>query len=206
VFKQLRMASLALLVLLTAAGCEQQPLHRITAWTAASKDGACTGNSADSRFILIASIKELMDATVDPSADGLWDAVGTISTRDGTEERRPRTDEDWQQVRRYAITLLESTNLLLIEDRRAAPPNSSNGIGELSPEKIDRLISNNRASFVGFSIALSATAHRALDAIDRKDAEALLQAGGDIDQACEACHLTFWYPTAQARPSANPQQ
>ena len=31
--------------------------------------------------------------------------------------------------------------------------------------------------------------------IERKDIDALLKAGGDIDAACEGWHLTFWYPT-----------
>jgi cytochrome c556 len=35
---------------------------------------------------------------------------------------------------------------------------------------------------------------QALSAIDSKNATALLEAGGTIDAACEACHMTFWYP------------
>jgi hypothetical protein len=35
---------------------------------------------------------------------------------------------------------------------------------------------------------------QALEAIDAKDAKRLLDVGGDIDAACEACHLVYWYP------------
>ena len=31
-------------------------------------------------------------------------------------------------------------------------------------------------------------------AIDRKDPEALINAGGVMDMACENCHLEYWYP------------
>jgi len=34
----------------------------------------------------------------------------------------------------------------------------------------------------------------ALKAIDARNAEELSNAGGEIDAACESCHLTFWYP------------
>jgi hypothetical protein len=31
-------------------------------------------------------------------------------------------------------------------------------------------------------------------AIDTKNVEALEQAGGEVEQACEQCHSQFWYP------------
>jgi len=30
--------------------------------------------------------------------------------------------------------------------------------------------------------------------VEAKDKEALLEAGDAIDQACESCHFTYWYP------------
>ena len=38
-----------------------------------------------------ASIKDIMDSLVDPSADVLWESVATIVSAKGTEERRPKT-------------------------------------------------------------------------------------------------------------------
>jgi cytochrome c556 len=35
---------------------------------------------------------------------------------------------------------------------------------------------------------------KALAAIDKKDADALSDAGETIDEACEQCHLKYWYP------------
>ena len=34
----------------------------------------------------------------------------------------------------------------------------------------------------------------ALAAIDKKDAQALFEAGDKIDEVCESCHQVFWYP------------
>ena len=33
-----------------------------------------------------------------------------------------------------------------------------------------------------------------LEVVKKKDVDALWQAGGDLDNACEACHLEYWYP------------
>lgn len=149
---------------------------------------------APTPFIATATIKELMDSTVDPSADALWGSVAVVYSMSGEQQRKPRTPEEWQAVRRHAITLIEATNLLLIEGRHAAPAGTQPGEGELSPQQIEQRIASDRAAFVQFAHGLHSTATQALEAIDRRDAEALLQAGGEIDAACEACHLTYWYP------------
>jgi hypothetical protein len=186
---------LTLAPLLSLPGCQRAPSHHIDGGQVGG--GPCLqGDPAQMTqpFTVTATIKELMDSTVDPSADGLWDAVATVSTLKGTEERRPRTQEQWQQVRRFAVTLVEATNLIIIPGRRAAPAGTPAGPGELPPEQIDRLISTSRPAFVALARSLNATARKALETIDRQDAEALLQTGGEIDSACEACQLTFWYP------------
>jgi cytochrome c556 len=148
----------------------------------------------DSPFIITATIKELMDSVIDPAADDLWGSVEFIASQAGVEDRRPRTDEEWKAVRRRAITLIEATNLLVMQPRHAAPSGTQAGEGELTPAQIDKRIADSRPAFVQFAHGLEATAVKALRAIDKKDADALFEAGGEIDEACEACHLTYWYP------------
>lgn len=154
-----------------------------------------------SAFKPVASIKELMDATVDPSADGVWDAVGIVSTAAGVDKHQPRTDEEWHAVRRHALTLIESMNLVAMSGRRAAPVGAKAGLGELTPEQIDAAIKANRPEFDQFAGAVQDSARDALKAIDAKDPEALVRIGGELDQRCEACHVTFWYPNS-ARPTS----
>ena len=74
-----------------------------------------------------ATIKDLMDSLVDPSGDFLFDSVATIVTASGTEERAPRTDEEWTSVRRAAIRIMEATNLLLMPGRHVAKPGGKVG-------------------------------------------------------------------------------
>jgi len=61
------------------------------------------------------TIKDIMDSMVDPSADVLWESVATIVTAAGTEERQPKTDDDWKNVHRHAVILVEATNLLKMD-------------------------------------------------------------------------------------------
>ncbi len=137
-----------------------------------------------------------MDGIVDPSADYLWDSVATIVTRKGTEERRPRTDDDWKQVRRKAMELIEAPNLLMMEGRRVAKAGekSDNPGIELGPEDIQEVIDGDRATFIQRAHALQDAGLKALAAIDRKDVDGLSDAGETIDEACEQCHLKYWYP------------
>lgn len=153
-----------------------------------------SGETASAKPVV--SIKELMDSTVDPAADGVWDSVGTTVTRAGTDRREPRTDEEWHAVRRHAVTLIEAMNLVMLEGRHAAPPGTKPGLGELSPAQIDALITAQRPEFNEFAEGMQAEAANALKAIDRKDVQALSKAGGDMDARCESCHVTFWYPNS----------
>ncbi|WP_139383940.1 MULTISPECIES: cytochrome c [Novosphingobium] len=141
-----------------------------------------------------------MDSTVDPSADGLWNSVWIVSNANGVDKHQPRTDEEWHEVRRHAITLIESMNLAMIPGRPAAPSGTKAGLGELTPQQIDAMVKANRPEFDEFAGAVRESAVEALAAIDHKDPEALSRIGGEIDERCEACHTTFWYPNSK-RPN-----
>jgi hypothetical protein len=76
----------------------------------------------------------------------------------------------------------------------APPP-----LGELSHAEIQQRIDTTHDAFRQFARNLQDAGLRALAAITAKDAQGLLDAGGTIDEACEACHVTYWYPN-QNRP------
>jgi hypothetical protein len=143
---------------------------------------------AESPIRPVASIQELMQAEVDTSADGVWNAVATISTAKGVEEHRPQTAEEWAAVRLSAMTLIEATNLLMMDGRA------------LDSKQIQALIDAKRPQFNAFAAALRDAGIVALANIDAKDPQALVKAGGAMEAVCEACHLTFWYPNQVIPP------
>jgi hypothetical protein len=150
-----------------------------------------------------ASVLDLMLEVIDPNADELWESVATISTRTGVEERHPRTDAEWKAVRRKALLLVEAANLLVVEGRPVAHPGQKleeTAEGDLTPEQAQLEIDKDRASFVSFAAALQTSSRKLLGSIDKRDTELFLEAGGELDEACEACHTRFWYPNAPKPP------
>ena len=112
---------------------------------------ACSTESPEptTTFRPTATIRDIMLTMIDPSADVIWESVATIVSYDGVEDRRPRTDEEWERVRDDAIELVEATNLLLMEGRAVAAPGirSENPGLELEPEEIQVLIEEDRATW-----------------------------------------------------------
>ena len=147
-------------------------------------------------FMPTATIVEIMDSMVMPSAQILWDAVAVDVTAAGTVEKVPQTDEDWARVRWSAITLAEATNALVLPGRRVAPPGAKSEApdSELEPEAIQKLLGEQRPAWVAHAHVLHEAAMEMLKAIDARNIDAVSDAGGTIDAACEGCHLQFWYP------------
>ena len=149
-----------------------------------------------------ASIQDLMVNVVDHNADTLWESVAVISSEKGTEERQPRTDEDWAAVRVAAVTLAEGTNLLMIPGRKVVHDGKvlqdAEVEGILKAEQIQSLIDKDRIAFASRALALHEAAIAAIAAIDAKDVAKLSEVGGVIDEACEQCHTTYWYPDQKA--------
>lgn len=147
------------------------------------------------------SIQDIMVSIVDPAADALWEAVSTESTLAGTVEHQPRSEQEWAAVRQHAVTLVEASNLLLIEDRAVThgekKVEDAHVPGILLGPEIQRVIDASRPRFAERAHQLHDAASQALAAIDARDPVRLLAAGASIDQACERCHMTYWYPNAE---------
>jgi hypothetical protein len=145
-----------------------------------------------------ATIQELMTTRIDPSADALWASVSTVITSAGMKEKQPRTEAEWQTVRRYAVTLIEGANLLAVPRRRVTMPGRTTEDSAIpgieTPENIQQAIDLDRPSFVRAAVQLRDAGIAALRAIDQRKPQRLIEAGGDLDAACEACHLKYWYP------------
>jgi hypothetical protein len=140
-------------------------------------------------------IEEVMGHIIMPNADKLWGSVATNVTAKGVEEIVPKTEDDWEMVRNYAVTLVEGTNLLLIPGRHVAEPGKKAAdASELSPEQIEEKIKGDPAMWASHVAKLHDVAMESIAAIDKKSPEAMIEAGDHLDKACEDCHLVYWYP------------
>lgn len=146
----------------------------------------------------IASIQDLMQIFVDPAADALWDSVSTTTTLAGVDEKRPVTAAEWGEQRRHALSLIEGANLLLLPGRHVAVSGGALEDAQLaavlSAPAIEARIAADPGRFAERALALRVAASQALEAIQARDAARLLRAGSALDQACERCHLLYWYP------------
>ena len=154
-------------------------------------------------FEPIAGIQDIMADMIDPAADFLWESVSTTFDLTGVVDKEPRTDQEWDAVRRQAIILTEGANLIAMEGRRVARVRGTledHGTpGNLTAEESEHAIANDRGAFLAFAKALHEVGHTMLKASDDRSPQGLLDAGDTLDRVCEGCHLKFWYP-GQAIP------
>lgn len=176
--------SLALLLVLTAAGCKR------------ATEAAAPAAAAAPPFITEQTIKDLMVNVVDTNADVVWLSVTTVASEKGLVETRPTNDAEWLRVRQGAVTLAEAANLLMIPGRHVARPGEKSetpGV-ELEPSEMEELINKDRPAFYKHAKALYDAAMLAVEAIDKRDAGRVFEVGENIDHACEQCHRNYWYP------------
>jgi hypothetical protein len=115
----------------------------------------------------VASVTQIMRGMVVPAANGVYNAVATTVTAQGTQEVFPRNDREWQGVGASAVTLVEAANLLKLDGR-----------------------ARDRGDWMRMSDAMSKAAMLAYRATERKDVEALLAAGEVLNNSCDSCLRT----------------
>ena len=150
----------------------------------------------------VVSVKELMRFTIDPAGDYVFDAVTWDISKKGTVETKPRNEEDWEKVKIGAVTLAEAIYLLKVPRPFAPAGDVNNSTGpnppELSPAQIQAKLDKDPVLWDAKIEALRNAAKEVIEIADRKDVDALFEASADLDNACEACHLEYWYPGDRA--------
>jgi hypothetical protein len=146
----------------------------------------------------VVSVKELMRDMLDPAADNIFGAVKIVSTLSGTVETAPKSDEDWEKVRIGAVTLAEGVYLLKIPRPFAPPGDENNSKGpdasELSPAQIKAKLEADPVLWNAKIEALRNVGLEVLEIVNKKKVDELWDAGENLDQACESCHVQYWYP------------
>ena len=115
------------------------------------------------------TVRMLMANMVDPAADLVWDAVGTIIDADGENHWEPETEEEWLTVRYGAMTLIEGGNLLMMDTR-----------------------ARDQDQWIRLSEGMTAAAVRMFQAAEAEDAEEVFALGEDVYNSCNNCHMLYW--------------
>ena len=174
---------MSVMSLLALAGCRQQQAE-------------APPPPPEPPYMVVASIRQIMGALIDPSADAVWDSVKYTATPKGMVETIPRTDEDWLVARNGALRVIEGANLLLTPGRHVGGPNDKSAVPgiELEPVEIDASIAKERRAWENYVKALQNVNLEALKAVEAKDTQKLYEVGSQMEDACEQCHTHFWYP------------
>jgi hypothetical protein len=119
-------------------------------------------------FRPVADVKQLMLGAIDPNADVIWEATGTIVSKEGIEHRQPRNQEEWDAVRNSAIVLTEAGNLLMMAPRARD--------GDLWMKRSQEMIDTGLAAW---------------KAAEARNVDLLFTVGGDLYEACSRCHQDY---------------
>lgn len=109
-----------------------------------------------------------MHDVVYPSAEEVWDAVGTIMTVEETVEIAPANEDEWVHVEGAATTLMESGNLLMMDGR-----------------------AKDDGDWMRRAQDLIAAGEAVRDAARERNAELLFERGELIYNACQGCHWQY---------------
>ena len=150
----------------------------------------------------VVSVKELMRDMLDPASDFIFDAVKIEFTRAGANEVKPKTDEDWDRIRVGAVTLAEGVYLLKVPRPFAPAGDNNNSTGpeatELSPAQIKAKLEHDPVLWNAKIEALRNVGLEVMEIVKTRKTDELWDAGDNLDKACEACHIEYWYPGDKA--------
>jgi hypothetical protein len=157
------------------------------------------------------SVQQTMDLLIDPAADALWSAVGTSVSARGTRIHQPRTAAEWAKVAGYAQSLVSGAKRLqtpglpvgVNAHSRLADANTP-GTRTAAQIRVD--IDADPARFRDAAIRLEEVSNDALAAARKHDVTGILDAGGALDAACEACHAAYWYPRTVPQRLPSPEE
>jgi hypothetical protein len=137
---------------------------------AASMTVACAADGPTGPpFRTDATVRMLMANMVDPAADLVWDAVGTIIDMDGENHWEPETEEDWILVRYGAMSMIEAGNLLMMETRAV-----------------------DQNQWIQLSEGMMDAGMRMFQAAESEDADRVFDLGEDVYNSCNNCHQLYW--------------
>jgi hypothetical protein len=131
-------------------------------------------------FKTVLPVKEIMGHMVDYNAFGVWNRQGWLIDKDGLHEMFPTTEAEWLNAESAAISLAETSNVLLLPGR---------------PQDEDRRWVDYAHALYDAAMKAQATAEKAGEVMKSgneaelvKAKEAFFDAGGDIYEACLQCH------------------
>lgn len=162
---------------LCLAACS--PKEEVSTPTGPAQPGMGAATIADFKSAL--PVKEIMGHMVDYNAFGVWNRQGWLINAEGVHEQFPTTDAEWLNAESAAISLAETSNVLLLPGR---------------PQDEDRRWVDYAHALYDAAMDAQAKAEAAGELMKAgktgdeytKAKEAFFEAGSEIYEACLQCH------------------
>lgn len=116
-------------------------------------------------------VKEVMREIIEPSAQIYWHSSGSVDTATGSESLAPKTPEGWKAAEDSMILVARGGKLLMEPDR-----------------------ARDKGDWMRHAKALIAKAEEAQAAVKARDEDKMFITGGDLYEACTACHKQYLLP------------
>ena len=116
----------------------------------------------------VANVRQLMTGMIQPAAEQVWESVSVTVSLQGTDEKQPRTDEEWAQVATNAALLVESSTLLLQGNRAV-----------------------DSGDWAKYTRDMAAASTAAMKAAEAHNVEDLFNVGETIYDACTNCPAQY---------------
>ncbi|OYU73862.1 MAG: hypothetical protein CFE32_19660 [Alphaproteobacteria bacterium PA3] len=139
-----------------------------------------------------------MKSTVAPGSDALWNATGETIEAGREVVIAPSTDAQWAELARQTSAMKRAMSQLAASPVQVVSKgekiDGAGVAGTPQAQDIQARIDKNQAEFRAGITAMITVLNRYDAAIKARKASDLMDLGGKLDEACEACHTAFWYP------------
>lgn len=151
-------------------------------------------------------VQDIMNNLMAPALDEAFILPDILTDAAAAKAANPGDIEAaWARVRHGAITLTEIPNLVVMPGRKITKPGGSvageSGGGYLRGAEIEARFRDHRPELLKAARNLQEAGLVAQASAARRDTQALLDQGIEIEVVCEGCHSQFWYaPKVAASP------
>lgn len=128
------------------------------------------------------TVQQLMKDKVDPASKVYFEAVQYISDSTGNHDIQPRTEAEWEKVRKAAADLQDYGKLL----------------------QSDEYAKDRNPDWVKFSQAMVDASKLGEQAAKDKNVDKVFELSGTIYNVCSACHMAYPPPVPEASSEPGP--
>lgn len=150
------------------------------------------------------NLQQTMLTKVNPQGLAFWDITNNAQGDDGNVDVKKVKAADWARLLEIGKAIEEGGRMLASGNGiiAAAPGAKLQDESPASSKAADvqRFIDAQPALFRARAQELQRTGAAIVAAASKKDGKTLADLAGSLDEICEKCHVSFWYPQQKRQP------